>query len=110
MMKISPQFNKYINAFIKEFNQSDMEMLINVEGKLLRFIPKQYDFKTIREIFKEISLFPMEDGKRISFSKIDGKELLDCIYRFKEWANLNGFEWNQDQEELQRLIQMYERG
>ncbi len=107
-MKIKNEFNRYINAFIKEFNNSDIEMCISVDSQVMRFIPCNYGFKTIREIFKEISLFPLNDGKRISFKEIEPKELLECIKRFKEWANLNGFEWKCDQEEWERICKLYE--
>lgn len=107
-MKITPDFNRYVNALIKEFNDSDLEMLINIDNKLMRFIPSDYSFETIREIFKEISLFPMNKGKRISFKDIEPKKLIECINRFKEWANLNGFEWKSDQEEWERICKLYE--
>lgn len=109
-MKITPGFNKYTNALIKEFNNSNIEMCISVDNQVMRFTPNKYDFKTIREIFKEISLFPMISGKRISFKDIEPKKLLECINRFKEWANLNGFEWSNDKEEWERICKLYERG
>jgi len=106
-MIITHQFNSYTNALIKEFNNSDIEMCINIENKVMKFVPNKYDFKTVREIFKEISLFPMQNGKRISFKHIQPKELLDCINKFKEWASLNDFEWSDDELEWQRLYEMY---
>jgi len=107
-MVINNNLNRYTNALIKEFNNSDIEMNVKTNLRVLRFIPNKYDFKTMREIFKEISLFPLKDNKRISFKDIDPKELLECIKRFKEWANLNGFEWKSDQEEWERLCKLYE--
>lgn len=107
-MIINNSLNRYTNALIKEFNNSSLEMCINVDSHLMRFIPNKYGFKRMREIFKEISLFPVKDNKRISFKDIEPKELLECIKRFKEWANLNGFEWKSDQEEWERLCKLYE--
>jgi len=107
-MVINNNLNRYTNALIKEFNNSDIEMNVKTNLRVLRFIPNKYDFKIMREVFKEISLFPLKDNKRISFKDIDPKELLECIKRFKEWANLNGFEWKSDQEEWERLCKLYE--
>lgn len=107
-MIINNNLNRYTNALIKEFNNSSLEMCINIDSQLLRFIPNKYGFKRMREIFKEISLFPVKDNKRISFKDIEPKELLECIKRFKEWANLNGFEWKCDQEEWERFCKLYE--
>lgn len=106
-MKITHHFNSYTNALIKEFNNSDIEMCIGADGEVIRFIPNKYDFKTIREVFKEVSLFPMQNGKRISFKYIQPKELLECIKIFKEWSSLNGFIWSDDEAEWQRLYEMY---
>ena len=106
-MIITPNFNKYVNALIKEFNKSNLEMCISVESKVLRFIPSTYSFKSLREIFKEVSLFPMIDNKRISFKDIRPKELLECIKRFKEWASINGYEWSDDEAQWQRLYELY---
>lgn len=107
-MKITKEFNRYINAFIKEFNNSDIEMCLSVDSEVMRFTPCTYGFKTIREIFKEIALFPLKNNQRVSFKDIEPKELLECIKRFKEWANLNGFEWKCDQEEWERICKLYE--
>ena len=104
-MKINTNLNRYVNALIKEFNNSNLEMCVkDCNSRELRFTPNKYEFKTIREAFKEISLFPL----RISFKDIEPRELLKCIKRFKKWANLNGFEWKSDQEEWERLCKLYE--
>ncbi len=108
-MKINTNLNRYVNALIKEFNNSNLEMCVkDCNSRELRFTPNKYEFKTIREAFKEISLFPLRDNKRISFKDIEPRELLKCIKRFKKWANLNGFEWKSDQEEWERLCKLYE--
>ncbi len=108
-MIINNSLNRYTNALIKEFNNSSLEMCVkDCNSRMLRFTPNKYCFKTIREAFKEISLFPLRDNKRISFKDIEPKELLKCIKRFKKWANLNGFEWKSDQEEWERLRKLYE--
>jgi hypothetical protein len=107
-MKITKEFNKYVNALLKEFNNSDIEMWLGVDSEVLRFVPNKYDFKIIREIFKEISLFPMINNQRISFKDIKPGDLLVCIRRFKSWANLNGFEWSNDLEEWKRICKLYE--
>ena len=107
-MKITKEFNKYVNALLKEFNNTNIEMWLGVDSEVLRFVPNKYDFKTIREIFKEISLFPMIDNQRISFKDIEPKDLLVCIKRFKNWANLNDFEWSNDLEEWERICKLYE--
>lgn len=106
-MKINPRFNKYTNGLIKEFNSSSIEMKINIDNQILTFIPSNYSYKVIREIFKEISLFPMMDNKRISFKEIQAKELLSCIKRFKFWASSNGFIWLNDEKEWNRLYELY---
>lgn len=106
-MHITPQFNKYVNALIKEFSTSSLEMCVSVDRKVLRFTPNQYSFKIIRELFKEISLFPVRDGKRISFALIEAKQLLQCINRFKEWASLNGYVFHDDEAEWNRLYELY---
>ena len=107
-MNITPVFNRYINAFIKEFNNSNIEMRVSVDSQVLRFKPCNYGFKTIREIFKEIALFPLNNNQRVSFKDIKPKELFVCIKRFKVWANSNGFEWKCDQEEWERICKLYE--
>lgn len=107
-MNITPEFNRYVNAFIKEFNKSTIEMKVTIDLQVMRFTPSNYDFKTIREIFKEIALFPLNNNQRVSFKDIESKELLECMKRFKEWANLNGFEWKHDQEEWIRICKLYE--
>ena len=104
-MNITPQFNKYVNALIKEFSTSSIEMCVSVDRKVLRFTPNKYDFKTVRELFKEISLFPLDDGKRISFARIEAKQLLECINRFKEWASLNGYVFQDKEAEWNRLYE-----
>ncbi len=106
-MIISNQLNRYTNSLIKEFNLSNLEMCVSVGDTVMRFTPCEHDFKTIREIFKEISLFPMKKGKRISFSEIEPGELLTCIDRFKEWALLNGFEWFDNEAEWNRIYELY---
>lgn len=106
-MKITIQFNKYVNALIKEFSTSNIEMYVSVDKKVLRFTPNQYDFKTIRELFKEISLFPLHEGKRISFALIEANQLLECINRFKKWASLNGYVFQDDEAEWNRLYELY---
>lgn len=107
-MRISQQFNKYTNALIKEFSKCDLEMCITVQGYPLRFIPNRYSFKIVREVFKIISIFPVHDGKLISFKDIEPKELMECIKRFKLWAELNGFMFQDDKDEWQRICAMYQ--
>ncbi len=106
-MIITQNFNKYTNALIKEFNTSRKRMCVNVESQILYFIPCEYNHLIIREVFKEISLFPMKNNKRISFKEIEPTELLNCIKRFKEWASLNGYIWLDDEEEWNRLYELY---
>ena len=106
-MKITPNFNKYINALIKEFNSSNIEMNVRVDNQVLYFIPNKYNHSTIREIFKEISLFPIKDNKRISFKEIKPNELLKCVERFKKWASFNGYIWLDDEKEWNRLYELY---
>jgi hypothetical protein len=106
-MKISNNLNKYTNSLIKEFNSCDFDMCVTVGNTVMHFVPNEYDFKTVREIFKEVSLFPLKDNKRISFRDIRPGELLECIKRFKEWANLNGFEFKDDVQEWNRIYEMY---
>jgi len=106
-MKITPQFNKYINALIKEFSKSSIEMNVRVGTEVMRFIPNQHEFKTVRELFKEISLFPIKNEKRISFSEISPGKLLKCIERFKNWALSNGYQFQDNEEEWNRLYELY---
>jgi hypothetical protein len=106
-MKITQNFNKYINRLIKEFNNSNIEMKVNVDNQVLTFIPSNYSHIAIREIFKEISLFPLIDNKRISFKEIQPKELLECVKRFKRWASLNSYIWLDDENEWNRLYELY---
>lgn len=106
-MIISNQLNKYTNSLIKEFNLSNLEMCVTVGNTVMRFIPCEHDFKTVRKIFKEISLFPIKKAERISFSEIKPGELLECINRFKEWASLNGFVWFDNEAEWQRIYELY---
>lgn len=106
-MIISNQLNRYTNSLIKEFNLSNLEMCVSVDNTVMRFIPCELDFKKVREIFKEISLFPLKNGKRISFSDIKPGELLQCIERFKEWASLNGFIWLDNEAEWNRIYDLY---
>ena len=107
-MIISQSFNKYTNALIKEFSKCDIEMCLNINGYVLKFIPNRYNFKTNREIFKIISIFPTHNGKIISFKDIQPKELLSCIDRFKKWTELNGFMFSDDLDEWNRLCSLYE--
>ena len=106
-MIISNKLNKYTNSLIKEFSLSNLEMCVSVGNTVMRFTPCEHDFKTVREIFKEISLFPLKNGERISFSAIRPGELSECIKRFKEWAELNGFFWADDEAEWNRLYELY---
>ena len=106
-MKITANFNKYINALIKEFNSSNLQMNVKVDNQILHFIPNRYNHLIIREIFKEVSLFPMKDNKRISFKEIKPKELLKCVKRFKKWASSNGYVWLDDEKEWNRLYELY---
>jgi hypothetical protein len=106
-MIITPNFNKYINALIKEFNNSNIQMTINIDNEILYFIPNKYSHNVISEIFKEISLFPIINNKRISFKEIQPKELLECVKRFKVWASLNGYMWLDDENEWNRLYELY---
>lgn len=106
-MLISNQLNKYTNSLIKEFSLSDLEMSVSIDNQLIRFIPNEYDFKTVRELFKEISLFPIKNEKRISFSEISPGKLLECIERFKEWASSNGFKWFDNEAEWNRIYELY---
>jgi len=106
-MKISPQFNKYANALIKEFSKCDYEVMVNINNGVFRFVPSKNDFKTVRELFKIISLFPNKDGSITSFKDIEPKELLECIERFKYWSSLNGFEFQDDIEAWNKIFEMY---
>ena len=106
-MKITQNFNKYTNALIKEFNSSNKKMIVNVESEILYFTPCKYNHLVIREIFKEISLFPIKNNKRISFKDIEPTQLLNCIKRFKIWASSNGYIWLDDEEEWNRLYNLY---
>ena len=106
-MIISNQLNRYTNALIKEFNSLCIEMSIQVNKTVMRFTPCKYNFKTVRKLFKEISLFPLQNGERISFSEIAPGELMECIKRFKEWALLNGYEFKDDVQEWNRIYNLY---
>lgn len=106
-MIISNQLNKYTNSLIKEFSLSNLEMKVSDGNTVMRFIPNEYGFKTIREVFKEISLFPIKNGERISFTEISPGKLLECIERFKKWASSNGFVWFDKEEEWNRIYELY---
>ena len=106
-MKIKPQFNKYVNALIKEFSKSNLTMNVTVNNGAFRFVPSKLDFKTVRDLFKIIAIFPNKDGAITSFKEIEPRELLRCVERFKNWASLNGFEWKKDSAEWQRIYELY---
>ena len=82
-------------------------MKLKLYNQNLNIITNRYKQLNIREIIKEISLFPMKDNKRISFKEIKPKELLKCVKRFKKWASSNGYVWLDDEKEWNRLYELY---